>query len=90
MRISVRKTPEASAAAPLFKSKPLKKETALHHYSIAECIRYSLGVVFSHFLKVEQKLLSLLKPQAKAISLIDIPGVFRRNFAEFSRVAIRY
>ena len=36
---------------------------------------YSLGVVFSHFLKVEQKLLSLLKPEAKAISLTGISGV---------------
>lgn len=57
---------------------------------MAAWARYSLGVVFSHFLKVEQKLLSLLNPQAKAISLIDMPGVFNRYLAEFNRVAIRY
>lgn len=52
--------------------------------------RYSPGVIFSHFLKVEQKLLSLLKPELKAISLMGISGVFSRNLAELILVAIRY
>lgn len=54
------------------------------------CCRYSLGVIFSHLRKVEQKLLSLLNPELKAISLTGMSGSFSRNFAELSLVAIRY
>ena len=52
--------------------------------------RYSLGVSFSRFRNVEQKLLSLLKPEAKAISLMDMLFVRSRYLAELRRIAIRY
>lgn len=49
-----------------------------------------LGVICSHFLKVEQKLLSLLKPEEKAISFMGRSGVRKRYLAELIRVAMRY
>ena len=52
--------------------------------------RYWEGVTFSHFLKVVQKLVSLLKPVLNAMFLMDISVDFRRYFAADRRVLIRY
>ena len=52
--------------------------------------RYWEGVTFSHFLKVVQKLVSLLKPVLKAIFLMEVSVDFSRYFAAESRVLIRY
>ena len=49
-----------------------------------------LGVTFTHFLKVVQKLLSLAKPVRKQISLMEAEVVFNKNLAELIRMAIRY
>lgn len=52
--------------------------------------QYWEGVTFSHFLKVVQKLVSLLKPVLNPMFLMDISVDFRRYFAADRRVLIRY
>lgn len=52
--------------------------------------RYWEGVTCSHFLKVIQKLLSLLNPVLKAMSLMEVSVDFSRYLAADKRVLIMY